>query len=89
MSPESVAMIDELTQQCAANVMETFHLMMGTVGREAGKQPTDDVAMHQFRALMTIRHHEGASLSEVAEHLGATLSAASCSARPPRTTAGG
>ena len=70
-------MADEPTQQTAANVMETFHVMMRAVGREARKQSTDEVPFHQFRALMTIRHHEGASLSQVAEHLGATLSAAS------------
>jgi len=57
--------------------METFHAMMRAVGREARRQSAEDLPVHQFRALMTIKDHQGASLSKVAAHLGATLSAAS------------
>ena len=70
-------MTDELQQQCATNVMDTFHTMMRTVGPEARKHSSSELSMQQFRAMKTIEHHEGASLSVVSEHLGATLSATS------------
>ena len=74
---EAGIMAAEPRLQCAENVMETLHMMMRSVGREARKGSAEDVGMHQFRVLMTIKHHEGASLSQISEHLGATISAAS------------
>ena len=70
-------MTDELRQQCATGVMDTFHMMMRTVGPEARKHSSSELSMQQFRAMKIIGRHEGASLSEVSEHLGSTLSAAS------------
>ena len=70
-------MTDKLRQQCATGVMDTFHTMMRIVGPEARKQSSSDLSMQQFRAMMTIERHEGASLSLVSEHLGSTLSATS------------
>jgi len=57
--------------------MDTFHTMMRTIGPEARKHSSSDLSMQQFRAMKTIEHHEGASLSLVSEHLGSTLSATS------------
>lgn len=57
--------------------MDTFHTMMRNVGPEARKHSSSDLSMQQFRAMKTIEHHEGASLSLVSEHLGSTLSATS------------
>jgi len=68
---------DDTTQQCAANVMDTFHAIMRAIKPEARKGHSTDLSVQQFRALMTIDRHQGASLSLVSEHLGATLSAAS------------
>ena len=70
-------MTDGLQQQCAAGLMDTFHMMMRTIRPEARKHPPCDPSMQQFRAMKTIERHEGASLSLVSEHLGATLSATS------------
>lgn len=70
-------MTSELRQQCATGVMDTFHMMMRTVGPEARKQSSTELSMQQFRTMMTIERHEGASLSLVSEHLGSTLSATS------------
>jgi len=64
-------------QQCAANVMDTFHAMMHAIRPEKRKSPSSDLSMQQFRALITMKHHEGASLSLMSEHLGATISATS------------
>ena len=68
---------DDLVRQCAATVMDSFHLMMRTVGGEMRKRPNAEFTVHQFHALMTIKHQHGASLSQVSDHLGATLSSAS------------
>ena len=70
-------MSDDPMQQCAANVLDTFHTTMRAIRPETRRSPSSDLSMQQFRALVTIKHHEGASLSLVSEHLGATLSAAS------------
>lgn len=70
-------MADDAVMQCATTVMDTIHMVMRAVRPEAHKQSRLDLSMHQFRALITIKHHEGASLSVVSEHLGTTLSAAS------------
>lgn len=70
-------MSDETTQQCAANVMDTFHAIMRAIKPEARKGSHAELSVQQFRALMIIDRHQGASLSLVSEHLGATLSAAS------------
>jgi DNA-binding MarR family transcriptional regulator len=70
-------MADDLARQCATTVMDTFHTMMRTVGSEARKRSSTDLSMQQFRAMKTIQLHEGASLSILSEHLGATLSASS------------
>jgi len=70
-------MSDDPMQQCAGNVMDTFHATMRAIRPETRRSPSSDLSMQQFRALVTIKHHEGASLSLVSEHLGATISAAS------------
>lgn len=70
-------MADDGVQQCAATVMDTFHTMMRALKPDPQKRSQMDLSMHQFRALITIKHHEGASLSLVSEHMAATLSATS------------
>lgn len=70
-------MTDDRTWQCAATLMETFHLMMRTVGPEMRRRSSPPLSFAQFRVVKALEHHRGASLSQVAEHLGATLSAAS------------
>lgn len=70
-------MADDQTKQCATTVMDTFHTMMKSILPDPRKRPAGDLSMQQFRAMMTIERNEGASLSTLSEHLGATLSAAS------------
>jgi len=70
-------MAEDTVRQCAANLMGAFHTMMRTVGPEMRKRSPEVLSIQQFRAIKTIEHHKGASLSEIAEHLGANLSAAS------------
>lgn len=73
-------MADERVRQCATTLMETFHMMMRTVGGEMRRRRSpipSSLSFQQFRAMKTIQDHNGASLSLVAEHLGYSLSAAS------------
>ena len=56
--------------------MDTVPLAMRTVRSEMRRHRAD-LSVPQFRALGFVRRHPGASLSEVAEHLGLTLSAMS------------
>ena len=71
-------MADDTIRQTAINLMDTFHTMMHVVGAEIHKKRSvDDLSLQQFRAMNMIQHHQGTSLSQLAEHLGATVSAAS------------
>jgi len=70
-------MSEDLGRQCATTVMDTFHLMMHTIGSEARRRSSQVLSMQQFRALKTIEDHDGVSLSMLSEHLGATLSGCS------------
>ena len=65
------------TQGCAAVVMDTIPLVMCSIAGEMHKSQPTELSVPQFRALMFIKHHEGVSLSSVAEHLGTTLSSTS------------
>jgi len=57
--------------------MDTFHLIMRTVGPESQKRSSLSLSFQQFRTMKILERHEGASLSFVAEHMGATPSAMS------------
>ena len=70
-------MDDDLAKQTATIVMDTFHAMMQNVGSEARRRSAQVLSMQQFRAMKTLEHHDGVSLSLLSEHLGTTLSAAS------------
>ena len=70
-------MPDKSTQECAAMVMGTIPLVMRSVGAEMKKRRSSDFTVRQFHTLMIVKHEESPSISLVAEHLGATLSAAS------------
>ena len=70
-------MTEEHTKQCAAQLLDTLHLMMRTIGPEIKKQNPAECSMKQFRTLISIKMMNGGSVSEVAEHLGATISSAS------------
>jgi len=68
----------ELTpEQCALEVMETVPLVMRFIRAEMRRQGASDLSVPQFRSLRFLHRHAGASLSELAEHLGVTRSTAS------------
>lgn len=68
----------ELTpEQCAVEVMETVPLVMRFLRTEMRRQRSTDLSVPQFRALGFLSRHPGASLSDLAEHLGITRATAS------------
>jgi DNA-binding MarR family transcriptional regulator len=59
--------------ECARKVMEVAPLVMRAIRAEMRRHRASDLSVPQFRALAFLSHHEGASLSNVAEHIGLTL----------------
>jgi len=59
--------------ECARELLEVVPLVMRTIRSEMRSNRTPELTVPQFRALVFLNRHEGASLSEVAEHLGLTL----------------
>ncbi|HEY3378579.1 MAG TPA: MarR family transcriptional regulator [Armatimonadota bacterium] len=70
-------MQQDMARQCAGQVIETIPLVMRNLVEEMRRQSMSELTMPQFRALKIISIHQGASLSEVAEHIAVTLSSAS------------
>jgi DNA-binding MarR family transcriptional regulator len=70
-------MTRECIRGCAESIMDTIPLAMRDIVGEIHKRETSDLSMPQFHALMFIKHHEGSSLSAVAQHIGSTISTSS------------
>lgn len=70
-------MKDETRRKCAESMKGTIPIVMRTIGSELIKTHSSDISLHQFRAMLFIRHNSGASLSMVAEFLGLALPTAS------------
>jgi DNA-binding MarR family transcriptional regulator len=64
-------------EQCAAEVMETIPLVMQFLRTEMRSQNSSVLSVPQFRALTFLNRNPGASLSDLAEHLGVTRATAS------------
>ena len=59
--------------ECARGVLETVPLVMRVIRGELRKHGARELSVPQFRTLNFLSGHKGASLSEVAEHIGLTL----------------
>ena len=59
--------------ECAREVLDTMPLIMRTLRSEMRSHRTPDLTVPQFRTLMFLHRHTGASLSDVADHMGLTL----------------
>jgi DNA-binding MarR family transcriptional regulator len=59
--------------ECAREVLDVIPLVMRVIRAEMRRCHTPDLAVPQFRTLVFLSRRPGASLSEVAEHLGLTL----------------
>lgn len=59
--------------ECANEVLEVVPLMMRLIRSQMRSHRTPDLSVPQFRALAFLERHEGASLSDVAGHMGLSL----------------
>jgi DNA-binding MarR family transcriptional regulator len=62
-----------LAEECAHQVLEVVPLVMRAIRGHMRSHRTPDLSVPQFRTLAFLDGREGASLSEVAEHIGLTL----------------
>jgi DNA-binding MarR family transcriptional regulator len=62
-----------LLNECTRQVLETVPLVMRTVRAEMRRHRAADLSVPQFRTLKFLNRQAGASLSQVAEHIGLTL----------------
>jgi len=58
--------------ECACQMLETVPLVMRTVRTEMRRHRAADLSVPQFRTLAFLNRQAGASLSQVAEHIGLT-----------------
>jgi DNA-binding MarR family transcriptional regulator len=59
--------------ECAREVLETVPLVMRAIRSELREHGAKELSVPQFRTLNFLSGHKGASLSEVADHIGLTL----------------
>jgi DNA-binding MarR family transcriptional regulator len=64
-------------QACAQDLLAALHLLMRFVRAEMRRNRRAELTVPQFRALVFVSHTDNPSLSEMAEHLGLSLPAAS------------
>ena len=64
-------------EQCAAELMEAMPAIMQFIRAEMRSQSKNNLSIPQFRVLAFLSRQPGASLSEVADHLGVTRATAS------------
>ncbi len=69
--------LDKPSEECAARVMETVPLLMRFIRAEMRSHSSDSLSIPQLRSLAFLNRNPGASLSEVADHLGVTCATAS------------
>ncbi len=66
-------MLPSSPAECARQVLEEVPLIMHAIRTEMRRQRSSDLSVPQFRVLVFLNRHQGASLSDIAEHLGLTL----------------
>ena len=59
--------------ECAGQILEVVPAVMRAIRAEMRSHRAPDISVSQFRALAFINRREGASLSDLAEHIGLTL----------------
>ncbi len=60
-------------EDCAHEILDVVPLVMRQIRSELRRYGPRDLSMPQFRTLLFLDRNKGASLSEVAEHIGLTL----------------
>ncbi|HUK29121.1 MAG TPA: MarR family transcriptional regulator [Candidatus Acidoferrales bacterium] len=65
--------LEPAKQDCAQEILEAVPMVMRTIRRQLRKHGAQVLSVPQFRTLGFLNRRKGASLSEVAEHIGLTL----------------
>jgi len=60
-------------EQCARDLLETVPIVMRIIRKQVRKHGASTLSVPQFRTLSFVNRRKGASLSEVADHIGLTL----------------
>lgn len=63
----------EVIEECSALVMETIPRLMRTIRWEVKSQRPIDLSASQFRTLRFLKHHPGASLSQLADNVDVSM----------------
>jgi DNA-binding MarR family transcriptional regulator len=63
----------QIPQSAANQVLEVVPLVMRTIRAKLRERRAADISVPQFRAMVYINRHDGASLSDLAIHIGLTL----------------
>ena len=59
--------------ECARQILEAIPMVMRAIRKEMRNYRGFDLSVPKFRVLIFLNRHEGASLSEIAEHMGLAL----------------
>ncbi len=65
--------MDSSSEECAHEALDVIPLVMSELRSQFRRYGTRDLSVPQFRTLNFLSQHKGASLSEVAEHIGLML----------------
>jgi DNA-binding MarR family transcriptional regulator len=74
---QMLTLVPSSAEKCAAQVLETVPVVMRFIRAQMRRQREPELSVTQFRTLLFLSRHSGASLSALAEHLGLSLAAAS------------
>jgi len=69
--------LDKPSQECANRVMDTVPLVMRFIRADMRENSATSLSIPQLRSLAFLKRNPGASLSDLAEHLGVTCATAS------------
>jgi DNA-binding MarR family transcriptional regulator len=64
--------MSDSAEDCAKELLETVPFIMNIIRAEMRRYSAVNLSVPQFRVMTFINHHQGASLSAVAEHIGLT-----------------
>ena len=67
------ATIQSSAEECAREILDDVPLAMRSIRTQLRKSGAIEVSIPQFRTLVFISRHSGASLSDAADHIGLTL----------------
>jgi DNA-binding MarR family transcriptional regulator len=69
--------MDASPEECAREMLEVVPMIMRAIRSQMRSHRKPDLSVPQFRTLNFVGRHQGASLSDVAEHIGLTRPSAS------------